>query len=474
MSLVKNTALLTGASIVQKAIAFLYFAFLARMLGSHEALGTYALALTTITTVAILADIGMTSVVIREISRDKKTVNDMLRTVFAWKCVTIPLTIMVAWVFPVALHLPDAVVVLARLAIPVIIADTISVTLYGVLRAFGNLAYESFGMLTGQMFTVLIGTATFFAAGGDLRWLIFALVVGSLWNLAFSLYRVARVTGWSAMKPAFVLGKTPVLMGSMFFLSAICVKLYSSIDAFTIHRVLGTDDVGVYSVAYKMAYAFQFIPLAFVGALYPAMSAAHHDREELKKLFLHAQWYMTLFGCAVVFGLISVAQPMIRVFYGGSYAAAAWPLQLLLLGVLCIFYDFPVGSLLNALRKQHEKTAIMVITMAINAVGNLLLIPIFGLAGAGYTAIITFVAMYALGLWRITRCIDGFLGELALLHVQGGVAGVVMYVVVSLLLPWLPLPLTIILGGFTFLLIAFLLRLLKKDHLYALRLVAKF
>ena len=57
-----------------------------------------------------------------------------------------------------------------------------------------------------------------------------------------------------------------------FALAAIFAKIYAYMDTFLIKIFLGDEEVGFYSVAYKITFALQFIPLAFVAALYPAFS----------------------------------------------------------------------------------------------------------------------------------------------------------------------------------------------------------
>ena len=51
-----------------------------------------------------------------------------------------------------------------------------------------------------------------------------------------------------------------------FALAAIFVKIYSTTDALLLEFYLGESAVGMYSIAYKLTYAFQFFPMAFVAA----------------------------------------------------------------------------------------------------------------------------------------------------------------------------------------------------------------
>lgn len=398
-TLTKNAFLLTLASVGQKAIAFFYFACIAKVLGNEQLLGAYFLALALTTTIGVLDDLGMTSVIIRDTAKNAEGARNLVRNVLGWKMVAMPVTVLLGFVLPGVLHFSAEAAQLVHLAIIVMLADTISVTFYGVLRGLHVVKYEAIGVFVGQSLTAILGTVALLAFPLDLRLLIGALILGSTWNAVFSAVQVARRLGVQALRPSWSMGTAPLRFGAMFFLAAIFVKIYSYIDSFTIKMVLGEGAVGVYSIAYKFAYAFQFLPLAFVGALYPAMSAQLHDKIALKKTFLQAEWYLALLGAPIVFGLAALAPEIIGLVYGERYLAAAPVLQCLLVGLWFIFMDFPVGSLLNASGMQHKKTLTMGVAMVMNFFANMILVRMFNIQGAGYAAILTFVTLFCAGFY---------------------------------------------------------------------------
>ncbi len=404
--LAKNAFLLTIASVGQKALAFIYFAFIAARLGDERLLGAYFLALALTTTVGVLDDLGMTSVVIREVARAPEKAKDLLRSVLGWKLCAMPITVLLGFFLPPVLHFSHEAAELVHLAIVVMIMDTLSVTWYGVLRGLHVVKYEALGVLLGQTLTALVGGASLIFFSGDLRLLILALIVGSTWNAVFAAYHVAKRLGTQALIPAWTMGVRPLRMGFMFFLAAIFVKLYSYIDSFTITRILGQGAVGTYSVAYKLTYAFQFLPLAFVGALYPAMSAQINDARQLRETFLQAEWYVALLAAPVIGGLWALAPEVIGMFYGDRYREAVPVLRVLLLGLWFIFLDFPVGSLLNASGLQAKKTLAMGLAMVCNACANMILIREFGIVGAAYAAVMTFVLLFCVGIFFARQVIE--------------------------------------------------------------------
>lgn len=476
-SLAKNTAFLTIASILQKAVAFLYFTAIARTIGVTNT-GAYFLALALVTTIGTIADVGVNSVLIRDSARSPEHTKLLLRRVLGIKLIAAPLAILLAIFLPVLLGYDAESVFLVRLAIIVMLADTISLTMYGALRGAQNLRYEALGIFIGQSITTIIGITVLFFVQASLPMLIVALFAGSLWNACYSAFQIGKRFGWDALLP-LMNGIRPIFLAAVpFFLAAVFVKLYSSFDSYTLQAVIGMSAVGIYSVANKLTYAFQFLPLAFVGALYPKMSSLVDRPDDLKKVFLDAQWYLALLVAPIAFGLFALAPEIINLMYGAEYQASVLPLSILIFVLIPIFFDYPVGSLLNACGRQKIKTIIMGITMVVNIIANLICIPRFGVVGASIAGCITFVVMFGLGVFAMRKIIHVKPGEWG--RAVGGflVAGIGMAAMVILgkamlanLFPHVPIAWVALIpfGAAVFFLIAFMLKSLTKDHLLRIK-----
>lgn len=436
-SLAKNTALLTGASILQKAVAFIYFALIARMVGV-ESTGMYFLALAMVTTVAVFGDFGLTSVLIRDVAREQDRAKEFLKRMIGIKLLVIPVAVVMAIALPMALGYSNESTFLIRCAIPIMLADTLSLTFYGVLRGMQELRYESLGIFVGQSLTTIIGALVLFGIGPSLPGLIVALIIGSTWNMGFSAFQLWRRFGFDAFLPSWET-IVPILRAAFpFFLAAIFVKVYSYVDSFTLKAVIGDSAVGLYSVAYKLTYSFQFLPLAFVGALYPKLASQSKDPIALKKTFLDAQWYLALLVAPITFGIAALAPQIISLTYGSAYGGSVLPLIVLVFVLIPIFADFPVGSMLNATGKQFTKTAIMGVTMVVNIFSNFLLIPKFGVVGASIAGLLSFVTMFGIGAFFIQRQLHIAPREWFDAVGKFLIAGFCMGIVVFLLKPLMP------------------------------------
>lgn len=407
--LAKNALYLTIASVGQKLLSFGYFLVIARFL-QPERTGVYAVALSLVTIFAVVADFGTPSIVIREVARRPEEALPLVRRALAVKIPMTALAIVLAVFASYLLGYAPAERNLIIFAAGVLACDSISVFFYGVLRGLHRLEYEAVGMMMGQLITLVVGLIAL-AVHPTLPMLILALTVGSLSNAVLSSIQVVRRLGWKALMPAWTTeGIRAVLKEAWpFFLAAAFVKVYSSLDLQFLKWFFGNTVAGLYSVAYKFTFAFQFLPLAFVAALYPGMSAlvGKKDNEGLGRLFESATRYLLLLAVPLAFGLSLVAEGMVALL-GSEYAAAVPVLRVMPFVLLPSFLDFPIGSLLNAAGRQRTKTMIFGVTLVLNFLLDLLLVPKFGMYGAIAGSFVSLCFLVAIGMYFVPSVIPGF------------------------------------------------------------------
>ncbi|MBP7134421.1 flippase [Patescibacteria group bacterium] len=396
----RNTAWLMLATLGQKLISFVVFYLIARRVGP-EITGKYFYAVSITSIFVILADAGLTPVVIREMAADETRGRGALLRALRLKWVLIPLAILCSLVYAKLAQVEPEVFLAVLVACFVMSADALSLTWYGVLRGKKDLRYEAFGMLICQLITGIVAVlVTVFSP--TVTSLVVALLCGSLWNVLWSYLWTRRLMPpMKAIKPWPI--KSILLLAWPFGLAGLFVKIYSYLDSLLIRQFQGHEAVGQYAVAYKITYALQFLPLTFVAALYPSMSGlfARGETEELKKALAGSLRLMMFTSVPLAAILSALAPQIILTFYHTPYAGAIAPLTILPWVLIPIFLDFPVGSLLNATHRTALKTMAMGITMVVNAICNILLVPSLGPTGASISAVISFTLLFIVGLWFI-------------------------------------------------------------------------
>jgi len=394
----KNTAYLVAAFVGQKILSFVYFTIVARAVGV-EGSGKYVVATSFTTIFSIFVDLGLANVLVRETARFPERAEKLLANVMGAKVLLAAGTI-VAVNFAAMLMGYDAeVVTMIGLASIVMALDAVHLAFYSVMRGQQNLAFEAVGVVTGQAVTIAVGTA-FYLLKMPLPYLIVALICGSTWNVAWSWYALSRR---SRVPVRVTFDKATLsflwIAAAPFALAGVFSRVYTYLDSIMLSKLAAdaATATGIYGVAYKLGFAFQFLPMSFAAAVFPAMSDYYvRDRERLAAVYATSFRYLTMAALPLAFGIGSLAAPILKTVYGETFLPATLPLQILMSSLVFAFLYWPAGSLLNACDRQSKNTLAMGVTVAVNAAMNIVLIPMYGATGAAIAALAGNITLWAL------------------------------------------------------------------------------
>ncbi len=465
----KNAVWLIAATMLNKIIGFTAFYIIARITGP-TIIGTYFYSVSVTSVFVVFSDLGMTPVLIRAIASAREDGARLMGAAFRLKIILTPLAILGALAYGVLNHVDPVTMGTIAIACLVMAADTFHLALYGSLRGRQNLRIEAVGMLVGQVMTTIAAiSAALFKMGP--QGLVAALLLGSLWNVLWSLVKTRKL-GIRILEPRLSDYRRLAHEALPFGISGVAVKIYSYVDSLLIHIYYGATAVGVYSIAYKMTYALQFLPLTFSAALYPALSSAwsKKDHEALRRNFVGSMRFLAAAGFAFTAALSALAPRVVSIFYDPRYFGSIVPLEILPWVLLPIFMDFPIGALLNATNRAHLKTSAMVATMVLNVTLNMILVPRFGPTGAAWAGVFSFWFLFFIGIFFSYKDAGGLRAIISILARSLFAAGI-SWAAWRYVGGFMPFTGAFFFGGAIALIVAFALRLLTVDDIqFALRL----
>lgn len=444
----KNTVYLVAAFAGQKLLSFVYFTLAVRAVGVEGA-GKYVAATAFTTIFSIFVDLGLSNVLIRETAKFPDKAGELLSNILGIKTVLAMLTVILATITARLLGYPEETLLMIAIASAVMVLDSIHLVFYAAIRGFQDLRYEAIGVVTGQIVTILSGSIFIFGLHLPLPYLIVALLLGSTWNVIWSGWAVTRrfpirvTLRYDGAIVKFLVG-----IALPFALAGIFSRVYSYIDSVMLSRLATDAELGVYGVAYKLTFAFQFLPMSFAAAVYPAMADYYvKDRARLGRIFAESVKYLFIVVVPLACGIATLAEPIIRTVYGSAFAGAVLPLQILIFSLIFAFLYWPGGSLLNACDRQVHNTIILGVTMIVNIIMNSFLIPRYGAAGAAFSALAGNIVLWACAMVA-ARGIAAFdRKNLLATAIKAAFSGSFMALSLSLLRPHLPLILLIPTGG---------------------------
>lgn len=388
-SVAQNASLLTGAYILQKIFAFVYFTLVARFIGPED-VGKYIFAVSLTTLLAIFIDLGLTPVMIRELAKNNEQTKEYSRVILTSKIILGALIYIIALMVVRLLHKDPMTITMVSITGIAMVLDSFSLTLWGILRAHHNLFHEALSTIGNQVIITIAGLLGLYMHF-PLHILALALTFGSAFSFVYALI-ITRNGGFVSFKPYLDFKKiiNKLRESWAFALAGIFTRIYSYLDQVLLSLMVSNIALGWYSVAYKIAFAFQFLPSAFAAAIYPAMSAAKkNDPIGFQRLFEKSMYFLALMAIPLAVGIFVIAPEAIRIFYGDRFIQSVIPLRILILSLPAVFLSFPVGSVLNSSDKQHINTINLGVTMLINVGLNFILIPKFEYIGASIAATIS-------------------------------------------------------------------------------------
>jgi len=397
-NITKNTAFYITALIIQKIFSFTYFSILAANLGT-ENIGKYFLAISFASIFHIFIDLGLINILIRDIAREEQRAQKLFSYILAIK---LPLAVVVFVLINLISQLlgySSELKVMIALTSIIMLIDNFIISFYGIFRAKHNLIFESLGTIIFQII-VFSGGLTLLKITKQPKILLLALLFASLINFIYSALLVKLKLKLS-FKPIFNFFEVKKLLKETlpFAWAGIFTKVYAYIDTIFLSLFVGSQAIGYYSLPYKMVFSLQFIPLALMASLYPIFSSLFNfNKNSLSKIYEQAIFFLLLIILPLAFGSIIIADQLITTVYGKQFQPSIFSLQILMVGLIFVFLNFPVGNLLNACRLQKINTKNVGLIMLFNIILNFILIKIFdfNFLGASFASTISSLLLFAI------------------------------------------------------------------------------
>jgi PST family polysaccharide transporter len=182
--------------------------------------------------------------------------------------------------------------------------------------------------------------------------------------------------------------------------SGLAVILYMRLSQPLLLLLADSHEVGIYSAAANLADASSFIPTAILTAVLPGIVAIHAKNQSVffersQKLFQVA----VAGGYTVAAGGVLLGPVVVQALYGPAYSQTGQLLQILCIGAPFVFLGVLRNVWIVTEGLQLETLWLSIITVVVNVVLNLWLIPIYGATGAAVTTI-------------LAHCCNAFVGNL--------------------------------------------------------------
>ncbi|MGV8877530.1 MAG: flippase [Sphingobacteriaceae bacterium] len=387
----KNTGWLMFGKILSMVVGFL----IARYLGPRY-FGELSFAIAFTGIILSIGSLGLDTFIIREVLQEPRKTNEILGTSF-WLRLSISALLIPAAVLiylftrSFSSHPGDSLVLIIALC-----ASAHLFKAFNVIDAYFQSQVRSKNVVQIQNVCLLLTSAVkvgFVWLNLPVIYFAIALVLDGL-MLASGLVIIYHREKHSLRKWNFQADRAKSLISQSWPLifSAIMVSMYMQIDTVMLKSV-GSEAVGIYSVAARISESWYFIPVAIVTSVFPALIHARKtDLERYQKRLQNLYDLLVAISLPVALVVSFGANQIIYTIYGDQFNGAGLMLAIHIWSGVFVF----LGSASSQYLLAEGYTLISLYRTIAGAVVNILLniwlIPLYGGIGA---SVATLFAVFA-------------------------------------------------------------------------------
>ena len=376
---------------VRLLLAFAITAVVGRAI-DPDAFGFFTLVGTIFLLAHYLFDLGTGAVVVREIARRPDRERGLLEAMMGWRrlCGSALAAPLLVWALLQTDPQRRIVLLVCAVALPLMASGALT-PLFVVRQRQGALEVSR---VLGQAF-VLLGGAAFWTAGvaGPFYGLL-VVARASLNVISVRLLAIRRL-GYRPRAGLRNRGLPAFLRVAVITSAAMLVQAaYFHVDVFLVLALRGEAELGAYSAAFRPVSPLLMLPGLFMFPMLPGLSAvARSDRPSYSAQIGGAAALLLGVGALAAALLALLAPDALRVLYGDRYlggdldATAALRWMALALGVA--FGGAAFNTALLAHGRERLLLQVSLLGLAVNVVGNLVLLPAYGFGAAAFTTALT-------------------------------------------------------------------------------------
>lgn len=379
-------AVVLAGQLVGKGLRLL-FEFLAAQLLGAAAYGLVVLAVTFSTLAGRLGTLGMDRVMLRFGAQhhgqgERAAWSDIARfslglSALGGSVAAVALLAMTPWLVE-KFQKPglDQALYIIALSVPLISLGGVGAAALQSLQGMRQFALWSFVAASGISCTLLI----------PVWWLDWGVegVAGAMAAGSLIAGLGAVVDSFKRLRPAQETPRGPLVRyAATMFIFMGAAQLVHQIDRLMVGALRPAEEVGAYNIAAILASHIPIFLTALNAIVFPRIGAAWHagQKQEVAELFqLETRWVVTL--SAPLFLALSVLREPLMALFGEGFLQGAAAIAVLSGAQLINASAGPVGGVLMMTDRERWVLFNTLLLGGLNAAGNYLLIPHFGMLGA--------------------------------------------------------------------------------------------
>lgn len=372
-----------------------------------DGVGNFNTITTYINLFIVIADLGLFSVTVREISKDPTSEKKVLTTVFVIRLISAILACLLAIgivFFTSYRNNPDlmyGIIIACGFLFFNLMASIYDMILQYKLKMHFSALAEFLGRLISLVALYLI---TIYH--GSFLWTASTIALWGFLIFFFKWLFASRLAKFDKFvidkkEMAVLLGKAAPL-GVVFIIS----NLFFRLDTIMLFVIKGSAAVGIYTVAYKVLEVAAFFSSYFASSLKPTISQEIvKNKEGLAKIIQKSVTIMLFLGMPISIVCAVFAKEIILFLSSPEFVSGAQALVLLAFTLPVLYLDILLAEIMIANDERKLLLRISVFILIFNFVLNLILIPRYSFIGAAWGTLISEIVLLAVDIYFTKRII---------------------------------------------------------------------
>ena len=234
----------------------------------------------------------------------------------------------------------------------------------------------------------------------NIYWFVYAQVVAYGLTALLALIVIARKAHFRRLRWDRRFFFVILRKSAPFALLVLLMASYNRIDPILLRHLAGDAEAGVYAGAFRLLDALTMVCYLVSVPLLPVFSKLCTEKKtdpnnselrtpnsELADVVHLVFWPMMLFAVGAAVGCALFAKPLMVWRYHEHYAAYVPVFRVVIFGLVPIGITYIFGTLLTAGGRLRQLNIFAAVSLAINVVVNLLLIPRLGAVGSAWASL---------------------------------------------------------------------------------------
>lgn len=393
----RNTVAGFIAQIAGKALSYAFLLYMTRTFGV-SLYGAYLTVSTLVGLVGDLTDLGLSTLTVREVGRERHSITRYLATIAVLKVGFATVGFGALLIGVNVMDLPSELILVGVIAGVSLFPNSVT----GALAAgLAGLELIHLAAVCGVVANVLITGAgiTALALGYGLRGVFAASTACSFVSMA-GLWGMIR---WAGIRGPFPfdwdLARRMVWRAVPFAITTWLALLYFRVDVLIVSQLEGYQAVGLYGAVLRPLEILFFIPSSLMAALFPLMAFYYQQSSErFWQSYERALRWMMRLALPLAIALTILAERLVVILYGDEFLPAAPGLAIVAWAMALAFINTPVDNVVLSSDFLPRCLPYMVLHVCLKFGLTLVLVSLMGYIGACVALLLGQVGGFVLNL----------------------------------------------------------------------------